>query len=762
MPSCSRASLVCGLLGLRIRKSWRGVRAILFHHRAVLSHLHDRRLSPSTLPSSVDYPSSPWSFDPIAFRKLLCIHSTFFQPAPDAPILFDNHLITILKPTWLIKPLLLLTVNILILCSIKNRPPTHPPLMDETASITGVDQLRRSSRIGGAVPPPTTGVVTREAPKPRVSAETKKWKGYRWETDRVNSFATLLMMDTGAEELAWLRSGGLTEKWISNPQIASINEQALEVVADREREREEVIEAANVLMQLKHGFWFLDHTISVDANAAVALMGLGASGSPATYTGRAPPGVGPPASESRPETTAAPRQLTIFITKRAAGKAPAVEQAGIAPTSIHGSMSPIHPMRRPLGITRPRRSDAELQDLEDAQAGKATTLKQIFSGLRRPRRIAKNLLSSTPRESKAVVSQETVSVDHTSPETPIPRIPRRAATKRKLVVLSSEDEAITPITREKSLETKAPFTNKRATRSNKLASIEEEPEEVSSDDIPLVKRQKESPVAQTNEDTPIPAETVVPKRLTRAFASSRRQQIDSALNSPTSQRVLRKRKPITVDEGDDISSDDIPLVKRTKRPSVAQSTDEHSQQRSQPKRRLRARKTIIVEETEDELDVTSSPVKRATRSQKPRSTTAKQASKLTSIAEEDGAEEEEDEEDNSTPSKGGKSKKDLVDRPADLPNSVPATDTHIPAGALSLNQHFKKNTPVPLGVQLPVDADSTRWEYLAYAPRKLDVNNFDWANDGHRHAANKWRQQHIRRRLGTQGFKHDGRTNREE
>ncbi|KAI5243405.1 hypothetical protein E4T43_04206 [Aureobasidium subglaciale] len=635
--------------------------------------------------------------------------------------------------------------------------------MDETAPTIGVDQLRRSSRIGGAVPPPTTSVVTRVAPKPRVSAETKKWKGYRWETDRVNSFATLLMMKTGAEELAWLRSGGLAEQRISNPQIASINEQALEVVADREREREEVIEAATVLMQLKHGFWFLNHTISVDANAAVALMDLRVSGTPATYTGRAPPGVGPPASEPRPDTTAAPRQLIAFITERAAGKVPAVEQARIAPTSVHETMSPIHPMRRPLGIIRPRRSDAELQALEDARAGEAATSKQVVSGHRRPRRIAQRPLSSTSQKSKAAASQETVYVDHTSPETPVPRIPRRAITKRKLVILSSEDEAITPIIRKKSIETNAPFTNKRVTRSNKLTSIEEEPEEVSSDDIPLVKRQKKSTIARTNEDTPNAAGTVVPKRLTRASASSRRQQIDSALNSPTNQRVLRKRKPATVqDESDDVSSNDFPLVKRTKRSSAAQSTDERSQQGSKPKRRLRARKTIIVEETEDENGVTSSPVKRSTRSQKSRSTTAKQASKLTSIAEENGPEEEEDEEDNSTPSKGGKSKKNLVDRPADLPNSAPLTDTHIPAGALSLNQHFKKNAQVPLGVQLPIDANSTRWEYLAYAPRKLDVNNFDWANDEHRHAANKWRQQHIRRRLGIQGFKHDGRTNREE
>ncbi|KAI5204436.1 hypothetical protein E4T39_03615 [Aureobasidium subglaciale] len=671
--------------------------------------------------------------------------------------------------------------------NVDNGTPAPTIVIDSSEATTSTElQLRRSGRTRTAVLPPITTDDTRVdiARRPWVNAETKKWQGSIWETDRIASFATMLMLETGAEELAWLRSGGLAEQWINNPMTASINEEALKVVAEREREYEERMEAATTLTTLKYGRWSLGAVIAAENNAAVALMGLGASSGPMSYTGHALPEVARPTSGRRLNSTGAGLQLTPYITERAAGKAPAVEYARIASTSkravpwgLHKNGSTIfshvvpttapdttpsvNVMRKLLNITRPRHSNKS-QDPNHAQAGKTIVSKPIISRQSRPRRFAKTLISAASQDKKPPAAQETDSVEHTSPgstdtasETPLPR---RARLKRKRVILSSEDEAATPVINKESSPSRAPSIKKRVTRSNKLASIEEEADEISSDDVPLVKRQKKTTIAPASEGRRGTIAETSSKRVTRATTSSRLQQVDDALDNPSSQTALRKRKTaVNQHRDDDVSSDDIPLVKRSRRSSVAAlNTPDHVSRRPQ-----RARKSVIVEETEDGVYITSPPVKRSTRSQKTKGTTAKKTSKLASIEEEE-AEDEEEEEDDSTSSKSGKSKKILVDRPAHLPNSAPTTDTNIPAGALSLNQHFKKNVPAPLGVQLPIDAASTQWEYLVYASRKFDINNFDWANDDHRHAANKWRQQLIRRRLRNHGFKHDGRTNRDD
>lgn len=101
----------------------------------------------------------------------------------------------------------------------------------------------------------------------------------------------------------------------------------------------------------------------------------------------------------------------------------------------------------------------------------------------------------------------------------------------------------------------------------------------------------------------------------------------------------------------------------------------------------------------------------------------------------------------------------LVYPPNNLPLKAPANTPGIPDGALALNEHFKKDSPCPLGVQLPVNRARTRWEWIPYNTRKVANANFDWADDQQRKDANRFRQQRIRRRLTEHGYIYDGRKN---
>lgn len=106
-----------------------------------------------------------------------------------------------------------------------------------------------------------------------------------------------------------------------------------------------------------------------------------------------------------------------------------------------------------------------------------------------------------------------------------------------------------------------------------------------------------------------------------------------------------------------------------------------------------------------------------------------------------------------------KSELTLVHPPNNLPLKAPANTPGIPDGALALNEHFKKDTPCPLGVQLPINRARTRWEWIPYNSRKVANANFDWADDQQRKDANRFRQQRIRRRLTEHGYIYDGRKN---
>lgn len=94
---------------------------------------------------------------------------------------------------------------------------------------------------------------------------------------------------------------------------------------------------------------------------------------------------------------------------------------------------------------------------------------------------------------------------------------------------------------------------------------------------------------------------------------------------------------------------------------------------------------------------------------------------------------------------------------AGLPLTAPPNTAGIPNDALALNEHFKKDHPSTLGVQLPVNRARTRWDWTDYVTRKTGNAQFDWSNELHVRDVNRWRQQRIRRRLAEHGVVRDGR-----
>jgi hypothetical protein len=107
-----------------------------------------------------------------------------------------------------------------------------------------------------------------------------------------------------------------------------------------------------------------------------------------------------------------------------------------------------------------------------------------------------------------------------------------------------------------------------------------------------------------------------------------------------------------------------------------------------------------------------------------------------------------------------KPQRQLINPPADLPLRAPARTPGIPSDALGMDEYFQKNTQCALGVQLPINATRTQWEWVAYVPRKARNARFDWADEENIRDANRWRQQRLRRRLAQHGLIDDGRKRR--
>lgn len=218
--------------------------------------------------------------------------------------------------------------------------------------------------------------------------------------------------------------------------------------------------------------------------------------------------------------------------------------------------------------------------------------------------------------------------------------------------------------------------------------------------------------------------------------SKKAKSDETTKNSPMLRRTKRKLTRIDEDEEADFSlpDEDLRTPKRSKRVVKKVKTtpvdgDVNAASPDKDRRTLRNSKKLVsksvktsTEEDEDDEEDEVQIVKKPT-----------QASKRSSLA--------------------------LFHPPTNLPLKAPDNTPCIPNGALALNEHFKKDEPRPLGVQLPVDRARTRWEWVQYNSRKVANANFNWADEQQRKDANRFRQQRIRRRLTEHGYIHDGRKN---
>lgn len=218
---------------------------------------------------------------------------------------------------------------------------------------------------------------------------------------------------------------------------------------------------------------------------------------------------------------------------------------------------------------------------------------------------------------------------------------------------------------------------------------------------------------------PMPLETGSHKRRLRSAASGTDNDVGpveaQALPSNRVTALRRSMRKTDIDhEGDMIS----PAPKRTRE---AQETLENSSTPTPVRRRL-----LRYEDSDSGEDTQPTPSNKISKKPKTKKT-------------------------------GTKAQPQLNATPAGLPLTAPPNTTGIPSDALALNEHFQKDHPCTLGVQLPVDRARTRWDWTDYVTRKTGNAQFDWSNEQHVRDVNRWRQQRIRRRLTEHGIVRDGR-----
>lgn len=66
---------------------------------------------------------------------------------------------------------------------------------------------------------------------------------------------------------------------------------------------------------------------------------------------------------------------------------------------------------------------------------------------------------------------------------------------------------------------------------------------------------------------------------------------------------------------------------------------------------------------------------------------------------------------------------------------------NVPVGALDPKQPFKLNQPRPLGIQVPIDAAATSYEWKSY-----DRTSIDWSSKSELLRLNEWRTRATRTR----------------
>ncbi|KAG9693118.1 hypothetical protein KCU95_g6629, partial [Aureobasidium melanogenum] len=662
-----------------------------------------------------------------------------------------------------------------------------------TTSTATTTQLRRSQRLienqsqngqTATIGPPRAP----RAPRPidPVQRRKKAWPQL-WEPWRIGAIATYLQM-SGPEAVERLRTT-LDELWKTDPQQASVYEDALPVYDARVRAAQpnavaapeagpssqnndtaapeaEVTDSESTISAPGTQITFNDRPAAfADHEAALTLMSLRYAGNTQNYVGY-----------GASERSKGLQPFNLVDASTITSKSMPLD--GIFETNVTGEgvLPPVrtqtpdvlsHSTRWKGKQPATYRTLTSLPNNDNSTLKNANNISKALSAVSRfvkpsTRSIKPtgNIIPATskPRSSRTyVINKDVIKVLET------PAILRRS--KRKITHDSENEDAVVDLTgHDRPVSSKKPKAScKKGETVEKSSMLHRSKRKV----IHIEKDENDnlsSPEDNTEESTKSPDKQVTQQRTLRrrsarkivydsddeaeAFStdinctagSQKVKKEEAEENSPVLRRTKCKLTRVIEDEDDDfpLPDGDLPTPKRSKK----------------------AVKKVKKDLADEEDFGDSSPeYVRPTHKSFKKAIDKSNKTSTTEEDEDDDANEEEVAPIQNRKQAGKKATSTLVDPPANLPLKAPANHPDIPDGALALNEHFKKNTPRPLGVQLPINRTRTRWEWIPYNTRKVANANFDWADDQQRKDANRFRQQRIRRRLTEHGYIHDGRKN---
>ncbi|KAH0379677.1 hypothetical protein KCU92_g8030, partial [Aureobasidium melanogenum] len=693
---------------------------------------------------------------------------------------------------------------------------------DTTTSTTTAGQPRRSQRLiesqkdQAAIP--HVGARLPRAPRvPRpidpVQRRKKAWP-FKWETWRIEAVATQLSM-SDPEAVERLRTTRLDDLWKSDPQQASLYEDALEVYDERARADQldaipspeagpsaqnnnmaspeagainsestvsapetqitfygrpvasADLEAAMTLMSLKYGGNTQDYINYGASESSMGLQAFSSADAPTVTTSKSMPLDGifkTPVPNVTSERALSPLRIPQAsdvpgISTRWKGKQPVTyplstysrfSRAGLRVPAANNSQT--------VALTTSPENDGTFNSNLKPTDNTSKEIPTVSRVVKPPNRSTKPTSIIVAATSKTRSSRTTIINKDVNKTLKQPTTLRRS--KRKITHDSENEDDVVDLTGHdrptSSKKPKASYKKQKTTEESpmllrskrEVIRIERDEKDDSSSEEVITK----SNMALDGE---INQQRTLRRRSTRRIvhdsddeaetfstnikntAGSKKAKSEEVEESPVLRRTKRKLTRIDEDEDDNFSllDDDLPTPKRSKKAvkkakkTAVDDFDDSSLEdgRPAPKSSKKAidksNKTFTEEdedddEDEEELDIVKKP---------------KQATKKATLT--------------------------LVHPPANLPLKAPDNTPGIPDGALALNEHFKKDAPCPLGVQLPINRTRTRWEWIPYNTRKVSNANFDWTDDQQRKDANRFRQQRIRRRLTEHGYIHDGRKN---
>ncbi|KAG9570192.1 hypothetical protein KCU77_g1721, partial [Aureobasidium melanogenum] len=690
---------------------------------------------------------------------------------------------------------------------------------DTTTSTATGAQPRRSQRLienqKGQAATPHVGARLQRAPRPidPVQRRKKAWP-YRWETWRIEAVATQLSM-SDPEAVERLRTTKLDDLWKSDPQHASLYEDALEVYDERARAAQldaipspEAGPSAqnNNMASPEAGAINLESTVSApethitfngrpvasaDLEAALTLMSLRYGGNTQDYInyGASESSMGLQAFSSADASTATTSKSMplggIFetpvpnVTSEGALSPPHIPQVSDVPrisTRWKGKQPVTYPLSTygrfsRAGLRVPAANTSQTVALTTSPENDGTfdsnlkhtnniskALSTVSRVVKPPNRSTKPISTIVPAISKTRSSRTSIISKDVNKTLEQPTTLHRG--KHKITHDSENEDDVVDLTGyDRSASSKKPKASYKKAKTveqspmllrskRKVIRIEEDEKDDDSSPKEVITKSNMAP------DGKITQQRTLRRRSTRRIVhdsddetetfsahikdtvGSKKVKSEGVEKWPVLHRT--KRKLIRIDEDEDAGfshpDEDLPDPKRSKKVVKKAKTIDRDFDNSSPedggptpkdskKAIYKSNKAFTEEDEDDDEDEEEvAPVKKS-----------KQATKKATLT--------------------------LVHPPADLPLKAPDNTPGIPDGALALNEHFKKDTPCPLGVQLPINRTRTRWEWIPYNTRKVANANFDWADDQQRKDANRFRQQRIRRRLTEHGYIHDGRKN---